>query len=169
MARRQPLTTGRGQSGTDRPQAKLGPILGAGILLGITAVWLAGAGGEPVPADARRFVVLPGAELATPPGHARATHTPIGAGSAQSFAEGLVLASRSSNDSGAGFVITAQSDAATLARHKLRSGDVLLTIDGRPLDPVRLAGLKNELDGFDAVEVGFERRGQMRKRLLTFD
>lgn len=79
--------------------------------------------------------------------------------------EGLLIAPRQAGGAG-GYVIATASDPAVLAQAKLRPGDVLLDIDGRPLDPARLGALAEELAPADAVEVTFERDGQLRKRLI---
>src|SRR3546814_344004 len=48
---------------------------------------------------------------------------------------------------GDGYTITPGIRAAMLRPTGLRPGDVVLSVDGRPLDPARLAGLRDELKG----------------------
>ena len=90
-----------------------------------------------------------------------------GATMGREFTESVDLAT-SPSPLGPAFVITGESDAGFLARYKLRQGDILMDMDGRPLDSARLAALSRELATLDAVEVTFMREGQMRKRLITF-
>lgn len=66
-----------------------------------------------------------------------------------------------------GFVVR-PDEAALLSGTRLRPGDVLLDVDGRPLDEARVAGLADEVGDFDDVEVRYERGGQERKTLLVF-
>lgn len=64
------------------------------------------------------------------------------------------------------YVVTAETDAALLAISKFRPGDVVMTMDGRPLDPARIEALGDELSLLDQVEVTFLREGAMRKRVI---
>ena len=79
--------------------------------------------------------------------------------------EGLRLAPRALEGE-VGYVITNETDAEVFAKARFRPGDVLMTMDGRPLDPARIDGLGDELSLLDAVEVSFLRDGQMRKRVI---
>lgn len=155
--------------GSARQRFYLGFILLAALALCATA-WLAGAGLNERSPGGNGLVVLPASGAPPAPGQVRASGVPSGnAVSGRLFGEGLVLAPRVAGVAGDGFVITAQSDAAMLARHGLRVGDTLMSLDGRPLDYARISMLGDELAVFDAVEVSYERAGQVRHRLLTFD
>ncbi|MDR7101259.1 hypothetical protein [Croceicoccus sp. BE223] len=90
-----------------------------------------------------------------------------GATMGREFTESVDLATNPS-PMGPAFVITEASDAGFLERYKLRKGDILMDMDGRPLDSARIAALPRELATLDAVELTFMRDGQMRKRLITF-
>ena len=57
-------------------------------------------------------------------------------------------------------------NAALLTKAGFRSGDVVMAMDERPLDPARIKGLGDELSLLDAVEVSFLRDGTMRKRVI---
>ncbi|MGQ4658978.1 type II secretion system protein N [Lysobacter sp. F6437] len=61
---------------------------------------------------------------------------------------------------GNGYVITPGVRAALLRPAGLRPGDVVLSVNGRPLDPARLAGLRNELKGQNQLTIQYRRDGQ---------
>lgn len=87
--------------------------------------------------------------------------------SGQVLGAGLALVPRPTNGVSAGYVIGPGSDPAALAGARLRVGDVMTEIDGRPLDGGRVAGLAEELASYDRVEIRFERNGRQRKRTLA--
>jgi general secretion pathway protein C len=59
-----------------------------------------------------------------------------------------------------GFTLTGTAEGA-LAAAGLRTGDVVIAVDGQRLDnPARIAGLRNRLSGQSAVELRIERDGQ---------
>lgn len=59
-----------------------------------------------------------------------------------------------------GYTITAGSDNALLRSSGLQAGDVVTSVNGRPLDPARLAGLKDEFDGQSQVTIQYRRDGK---------
>lgn len=61
---------------------------------------------------------------------------------------------------GDGYVITPGVRAALLRPAGLRPGDVVLSVNGRPLDTARLAGLRNELKGQSQVTIQYRRDGK---------
>ena len=64
-----------------------------------------------------------------------------------------------------GFTLSGPTEGA-LARGGLRTGDVVVAVDGQRLDnPARLAGLRDRLSGEAAVELRIERDG--REQTLT--
>jgi hypothetical protein len=82
--------------------------------------------------------------------------------------ERLVLTPHLVNGHLVGYAIAPATDAVLLEAVKLRAHDVLLDLDGRPLNPARIRTLGDELSLLDRVEVTFERDGQMRKRVIDF-
>jgi len=61
---------------------------------------------------------------------------------------------------GDGYTITPGIRAAMLRPTGLRPGDVVLSVDGRPLDPARLAGLRDELKGKSQLTIQYQRDGK---------
>ncbi|GAB2619556.1 type II secretion system protein N [Novilysobacter erysipheiresistens] len=61
---------------------------------------------------------------------------------------------------GGGYTITPGVRAAMLRPTGLRPGDVVLSVDGRPLDPARLAGLRDELKGKSQLTIQYRRDGK---------
>lgn len=164
------MTARRADGGWHRRRlaAVLVPL--AVLALCAAAAWLTGTGLDERSRGEDGLVLLPASGGAAAPVQARASEAPPGkAVAGRRLGESLVLAPRVAGIADGGFVITAQSDAATLARHGLRVGDTLMSLDGRPLDSVRISKLGEELAVFDAVDVSYERAGQVRHRLLTFD
>lgn len=123
------------------------------------------------------YVVLPTGRQAGPgpgPGQAQAQAYEAASGYAAAtrgleFADALDLRPVRVGVADTGYAITANSDTDLLAGHRLRAGDVLLDMDGRKLDPARIAALGEELGRLDAVEITMVRQGETRQRLLTFD
>ena len=59
-----------------------------------------------------------------------------------------------------GFTVAATGDGATLRAAGLRSGDVILAVNGQPLDSLeRIAALRDQLSDSDSAEIRFERGG----------
>lgn len=59
-----------------------------------------------------------------------------------------------------GFTVTADEDAAALKAAGLRSGDVILAVNGQALDrPDRIAALRGQLSNSTSAEIRFERDG----------
>lgn len=121
------------------------------------------------------YVVLPTGQQAGPgSGQAQAQAYEAASGYAAAtrgleFADALDLRAVRVGVADTGYAITADSDTDLLAGHRLRAGDVLLDMDGRKLDPTRIAALGEELGRLDAVEITMVRQGETRQRLLTFD
>lgn len=59
-----------------------------------------------------------------------------------------------------GYTVTSGGDNALLRLAGLKAGDVVTSVDGRPLDQARLAGLKDELDGRPQVTIQYRRNGR---------
>lgn len=59
-----------------------------------------------------------------------------------------------------GFTVSGAGDGAALRAAGLRPGDVILAVDGEPLDSLeRIAGLRGQLTDKQSVELRFERNG----------
>ncbi|PZO07585.1 MAG: general secretion pathway protein [Alphaproteobacteria bacterium] len=59
-----------------------------------------------------------------------------------------------------GFTVSGAGDGSALAAAGLRSGDVILAVNGQPLDsPARIAGLRGQLSNSTSAEIRFERNG----------
>lgn len=147
-------------------------LLAAALVTAFGMLWLVGPGERGGSGERDGIMVVPG-KL----GETVRSASPAGAGSligsadatpGRRLAEGLALAPRAVGTEGGGWVIMPDSDTGVLATHKLRAGDVLHDMDGAPLDETRIRGLGDELAVADAVEITFERQGQMRKRQLRF-
>lgn len=65
-----------------------------------------------------------------------------------------------------GYAITAGTGAALLRPAGLRPGDVVLSVNGRPLDPARLAGLQDELKGQTQLSIQYRRDGKTHTTTL---
>lgn len=62
-----------------------------------------------------------------------------------------------------GFTVSAAGDGAALRAAGLRSGDVILAVNGQTLDSVeRVAGLRSQLSNATSAEIRFERDGQVQ-------
>lgn len=62
-----------------------------------------------------------------------------------------------------GFTVSAAGDGAALRAAGLRSGDVILAVNGQALDSVeRVAGLRSQLSNATSAEIRFERDGQVQ-------
>lgn len=140
-------------------------VLAAGFLL-------KGNGANPLRSDIDEYVLLPGSGEEGVPDPIHTTAAPGMLASptlGKEFAESLVLLPDAASKAGKGFWISAKSDPDMLVRHKLRTGDIILDMDGRPLDADRIGALGGELGMLDDVEITFVRDHQVRKRLLTFN
>ena len=59
-----------------------------------------------------------------------------------------------------GFTVSVTGDGSALAAAGLRSGDVILAVNGQALDsPARIAGLRGQLSNSTSAEIRFERNG----------
>lgn len=59
-----------------------------------------------------------------------------------------------------GFTVSGTGDGTALAAAGLRSGDVILAVNGQALDsPARIAGLRGQLSNSTSAEIRFERNG----------
>lgn len=62
-----------------------------------------------------------------------------------------------------GFTVTSNGEAPALAAAGLRSGDVILAVNGQPLDrPDRVAALRGQLADAASAEIRFERNGAVQ-------
>ncbi len=77
----------------------------------------------------------------------------------------LAEAGLRANDDG-GYTLIPRGDGALLRQVGLQSGDVLTSVNGRPLDPERLGDLKNELKGQSQVTIQYQRDGQAHTTTL---
>lgn len=68
----------------------------------------------------------------------------------------------------AGYALAPGELPPALASAGLRSGDVLTTVDGLPLDADRARRLADEFGGLDDVEVTYLRGGEPRDTLIVF-
>ncbi|WP_066560690.1 hypothetical protein [Croceicoccus bisphenolivorans] len=148
-----------------------GLALLAGVAVIAALVMLSGMGSGNMDGRGHGFVLLPESGDPSRPGAVRSTDSPGSAGATlgREFAMGLDLAVKSAGPGNSGYVITPRSDAGSLTRHKLRVGDIVMDMDGRPLDAGRIKSLPDELGQLDAVEVSYMRNGQWRNELVTFD
>ena len=117
---------------------------------------LATAGAAPaattLPAGKPKAAAAPAVPaVAAPPG--AKTTTPATPGQPPSPAD-------PAGSNGDGYVITPGVRAALLRPAGLRPGDVVLSVNGRPLDPARLAGLRNELKGQSQLTIQYRRDGK---------
>ncbi|QNE06121.1 hypothetical protein [Croceicoccus marinus] len=160
---------------------RLAGLVLAAVLALVAAIAALSAllGGSDEMAGEGGYVVLPTGQQAGPgpgPGQAQAQAQAYEAASGYAaatrgleFADALDLRPVRVGVADTGYAITADSDMDLLAGHRLRAGDVLLDMDGRKLDPARIAALGEELGQLDAVEITMVRQGETRQRLLTFD
>lgn len=66
-----------------------------------------------------------------------------------------------------GLMVSTVDDEAALRAAGLRSGDVILAVNGQPLDsPARLAALRDQLADSDSAEIRFERNGVVQTTTL---
>lgn len=154
-------------SGSARVRRHAGLIALAALVLCAALALALRFGTDDRAAGGEDWILLPATSPAPAAPSAAAGPARGGAEAGRRFAQSLALAPRTPGVADAGFVITAQSNAALLAQHQLRVGDVLLTMDGQPLDAARIAALGDELAAFDRLEVSFERGGQRRNRQLV--
>lgn len=84
----------------------------------------------------------------------------------QMLADGLVLSARVIDGRVAGYLITPHSEEPILSAAKLRPGDILIDVDGRPLDDARIGELRRELADADSVDITLQRNGHIRKRVI---
>ena len=62
-----------------------------------------------------------------------------------------------------GFTVTSNGEAPALAAAGLKSGDVILAVNGQPLDrPDRIAALRDQLADAASAEIRFERNGAVQ-------
>jgi hypothetical protein len=83
------------------------------------------------------------------------------------MADGLRLDPRTYEGDLVGYEVRLDTHPAALALTRLRPGDVILDMDGQPLDPDRIDALGDELSLLDAVDVTFLRDGATRKRVIN--
>jgi general secretion pathway protein C len=65
-----------------------------------------------------------------------------------------------------GFTLSPGGDAALLKQAGLAAGDVLLAVDGKPLNLASVSGLAAELQGRSEVELRYRRNGQVHTTTL---
>lgn len=65
-----------------------------------------------------------------------------------------------------GFTLSPSGDSALLKQAGLAAGDVLLAVDGKPLNLASVSGLATELQGRSEVELRYRRNGQVHTTTL---
>lgn len=69
-----------------------------------------------------------------------------------------------------GFTVSATGDGAALRAAGLLPGDVILAVNGQPLDsPARITALRDQLSDSDSAEIRFERGGVVQTSTLRTD
>lgn len=77
----------------------------------------------------------------------------------------LAEAGLRANDAG-GYTLIPRGDGALLRQVGLKSGDILLSVNGQALDPERLGELKDELKGQSQVTIRYRRDGKTHTTTL---
>lgn len=148
------------------------PLLVAVLIASATIILLiARTGGQEIKPAAESIVIVQQPSgwdrLQRAVGLGEAQPEPRGDTPGRNLAEGLHLSPRTLDGDVVGYVVGEETNATALALTRFRSGDVVMTMDGRPLDPTRVEGLGDELSLLDAVDVTFIRDGVMRKRTIN--
>lgn len=139
---------------------RLATLAAIAVLTGLLAVAL-----RPAPADPRRPAasqIVFGERSAWDDAIAAIAGNRATPPRGQTPKAGLALA-----PSGGGYVITSKSLPAPLVDAGLRTGDVLVSVDGQPLDDDRAAHFADDLGTFDDLEVTFRRGGELRDTLIV--
>lgn len=76
------------------------------------------------------------------------------------------LRARSDGGEVTGYTLVPRGNEALLRKAGLQPGDVLLSVNGQPLDPERLGELKEELEGRSQATITFQRDGRTRSVTL---
>ena len=96
-------------------------------------------------------------------------YAPILPGGLGIFVRELTDAEQASLATKDGAVITAVVDGSPAARAGLQEGDIVLEIDGRPMDPDTLAGEMIPPGDGKAIPIVVDRDGQRQSRVLHLD
>jgi len=101
-----------------------------------------------------------------PPGPQTVTPTPAGAGAAVDPAQLLAEAALRPRMQGLkvnGFTISSRGESPALSASGLKSGDVILAVNGQALDrPDRIAAVRGQLSESTSAEIRFERDGAVQ-------
>lgn len=147
----------------------VGETVAPGVVLRAVAadhVILARGGGV------QRLVFTAPAPSAPPPpaGSVAPTLAPAGADAGRidpkAFLAAAALTPRTSGGQVSGYRLTGKGQGDALARAGLRDGDVLLSVEGNPLNPERMSELSDLLAQSSEVEIRFERAGQIMTTTL---
>lgn len=142
-------------------------LAGAALCAVLVGSFLTSGSGDDQSAD--RYVLLPTASGATAEAPlASATPTGFGPTAGREFAAAIDFVPARGRWNRQGFAIGPRSDPASLAAYDLRPGDIVYDVDGDTLNRHRIAALGAELGMLDAVEITFERKGEVRNRLVVF-
>ncbi len=108
----------------------------------------------------------PGPQTVTPPGPAPAAVAGASVGPARLMTQaGLRPRMRGARLDG--FTVSGAGDAAVLRAAGLQAGDVILAVNGQPLDSLeRIAALRGQLANSSVAEIRYERDGQVQTSTL---
>lgn len=119
------------------------------------------------------FAAPPPSAPPPPPtaGSVAPTLAPAGAESAgridpKAFLAAAALTPRTAGGQVSGYRLTGKGQTDVLARAGLRDGDILLSVEGNPLNPERMSELSDLLAQSSEVEIRFERAGQIMTTTL---
>ena len=135
----------------------------------VLALVMAAIGREMTGSPGRPLVTVQGLPAAAGPageGGALGSIEPQGDSGGRRLGDALVLSPHMFRGQIAGYVVSRESSAPIVARARLRPGDILMEVDGQPLDPRRVGALADELSLLDRVEVTVERKGQVRTLMI---
>jgi general secretion pathway protein C len=66
-----------------------------------------------------------------------------------------------------GFTVSASGDASLLRAAGLQAGDVILAVNGQPLDSLeRIAALRGQLENSSGAELRYERDGTVQTSII---
>lgn len=108
----------------------------------------------------------PGPQTVTPPSPGPAPASAVAAGAAVDPARLLAQAGLRPRMRGArldGFTVSGAGDPAVLQAAGLQAGDVILAVNGQPLDSLeRISALRGRLANSSVAEISYERDGQVQ-------
>lgn len=145
-------------------RAILGSVIG---VCSVTTILIFGVAGGSISTDSRPPVTVGAGQGGAPASNDDLVAYPSGLRDslASRLGGGLILVPRRQGAT-QGYAISGESDPAVLEQARLREGDLLLELDGRPLTRSRISGIERELVSLDAVEIRFVRDGLARDRTI---